>query len=173
MSARSGGVAENREQRYEPAYQEADTQRDEQFYVSRDSPSLSIGGIRNRLHEAIAKRVHHRAQDVASARPLSSPPSGTAGSIGTVGSVFPNRRMRLTGRRPMRSHLSGCRPSSIRESDLPEAPDRSPTLSLSGPCWAPDCAVLNGMLPRARTRNGGCIDYLPRRRQLVPVRIEL
>lgn len=64
---------------------------DEQFYVARDSPPLSIGGIKNRLHKAIAKRVHHRAQDVASDRPLSSPPEDTYDDFGRAASRVPNQ----------------------------------------------------------------------------------
>lgn len=63
---------------------------DEQFYSSRRSPPLSIGGIKNRMHVGITKRIHQRAQDVASGRPLSAPPEDTYGGFERAASRVPN-----------------------------------------------------------------------------------
>lgn len=63
---------------------------DEQFYVSRRSPPLSIAGIKNRMHVAITKRIHQRAQDSASERPLSPPPEDTYGGFERAASRVPN-----------------------------------------------------------------------------------
>jgi hypothetical protein len=63
---------------------------DEQFYASRRSPPLSIGGIKNRIHVGITKRIHQRAQDVASGRPLSPPPEDTYNGFERAASQVPN-----------------------------------------------------------------------------------
>lgn len=64
---------------------------DEQFYAARDSPPLSVTGIKNRIHEGITKRVHQRAQDVASGRPLGSPPEDTYDDFERAASRVPNQ----------------------------------------------------------------------------------
>jgi hypothetical protein len=64
---------------------------DEQFYAARDSPPLSVSGIKTRIHEGITKRVHQRAQDVASERPLGSPPEDTYDDFERAASRVPNR----------------------------------------------------------------------------------
>lgn len=64
---------------------------DEQFYAARSSPPLSVSGIKNRIHEGITKRVHHRVQDVASGRPLSLPPEDTYNDFERAASRVPNQ----------------------------------------------------------------------------------
>lgn len=64
---------------------------DEQFYAARASPPLSVTGIKNRIHEGITKRVHQRAQDVASGRPLGSPPEDTYDDFERAASRVPNQ----------------------------------------------------------------------------------
>jgi len=63
---------------------------DEQFYASRRTPPLSISGIKNRIHEGITKRVHHRAQDVASGRPLGPQPEDTYDDFERAASRVPD-----------------------------------------------------------------------------------
>lgn len=64
---------------------------DEQFYASRDSPPLSVGGIKNRMHEGITKRVLLRAQDIASERPLGPSPEDTYDDFERAASRVPDR----------------------------------------------------------------------------------
>jgi len=64
---------------------------DEQFYAARASPPLSVSGIKNRMHEGITKRVHQRAQDVLSGRPLGSPPEDTYDDFERAASRVPDR----------------------------------------------------------------------------------
>ncbi|MBW2223310.1 MAG: hypothetical protein JRF54_03665 [Deltaproteobacteria bacterium] len=64
---------------------------DEQFYAARVAPPLSVNGIKNRIHEAITKRVHDRAQEVASGLPFSPPPEDTYDEYERAASRVPNR----------------------------------------------------------------------------------
>lgn len=64
---------------------------DEQFYASRSSPPPSISGIKNRIHQAIVKRVHHRTQDVAADRAISLPPEDTYDDFSRAASRVPDR----------------------------------------------------------------------------------
>lgn len=64
---------------------------EEQFYASRSSPPLSIGGIKNRIHQAIVKRVHDRTQDLAAGRPISLPPEDTYDDFARAASRVPTR----------------------------------------------------------------------------------
>ena len=64
---------------------------DEQFYAARASPPLSVSGVKNRMHQGITKRVHQRAQDVLSDRPLGSPPEDTYDDFERAASRVPDR----------------------------------------------------------------------------------